>query len=276
MADLDHVLWIGGPSASGKTTVARRLASRHGLRWYNSDAMTWNHRDRALHRGCRAARAWETWRATPLDQRQPLSDDDMVAMSLHYERGVMTVEDLQALPKSPLIVAEGTQITPRIVPAGAAAIWLLPSVETQRVRWIEKHGPDSWPGWTLAGGNAIREEIRSAGVRVLVVDDLDPEQTLRAVESIFEDALTAGPTAATGDERRQLLRYANQTLLQQSRTFLARPWANAEPGMSTRSFLCECGRPDCWATVDLPITSFPGDTQPGDKRLLAPGHLPGG
>ena len=29
---LRHVYWIGGASGSGKSTIARRLADRHGLR----------------------------------------------------------------------------------------------------------------------------------------------------------------------------------------------------------------------------------------------------
>lgn len=43
-----HVLWIGGPPASGKTTVATSLARTHGLRLYSADTRTWSHRDRAL------------------------------------------------------------------------------------------------------------------------------------------------------------------------------------------------------------------------------------
>ena len=50
-APLNHVLRIGGGSAAGKTTVARRIARRHGLRWNNADARTWEHRDRALRDG---------------------------------------------------------------------------------------------------------------------------------------------------------------------------------------------------------------------------------
>jgi len=107
MGELGHVLWIGGSSGSGKTTVARLLARRHGLRWYNSDAHTWAHRDRAIAAGNPAALRFE---ALSPAERAGLSAEQSIALSLHVERGPLTVADMYALPTSPLIVAEGTQV----------------------------------------------------------------------------------------------------------------------------------------------------------------------
>ena len=34
---LGHVYWIGGGSGAGKSTIARRVAERHGLHLYATD-----------------------------------------------------------------------------------------------------------------------------------------------------------------------------------------------------------------------------------------------
>ncbi len=45
--DLDHVLWLGGSTCAGKTSVAKRLAASHGLRVYHCDDAFEDHRKRA-------------------------------------------------------------------------------------------------------------------------------------------------------------------------------------------------------------------------------------
>ena len=46
-ARLRHVYWIGGGSGAGKSTIARRLAARHGLRLYPSDDVMSDHAGRS-------------------------------------------------------------------------------------------------------------------------------------------------------------------------------------------------------------------------------------
>jgi len=45
-ARLGHVYWIGGGSGGGKSTIARLLAARHGLRLYATDDAMADHGDR--------------------------------------------------------------------------------------------------------------------------------------------------------------------------------------------------------------------------------------
>lgn len=44
---LHHVYWIGGGSGSGKSTIARRIAARHGLHVYSTDDAMADHARRS-------------------------------------------------------------------------------------------------------------------------------------------------------------------------------------------------------------------------------------
>jgi adenylylsulfate kinase-like enzyme len=51
-APLRHVYWIGGGSGAGKSTVARRMAARHGLRLYATDDLMSDHARRSTAQDC--------------------------------------------------------------------------------------------------------------------------------------------------------------------------------------------------------------------------------
>jgi cytidylate kinase len=179
-----NVVWIGGPPGAGKTTLARTLALRHGLRLYSADTMTWVHRDRALAAGNSAAGRWAELGP---DRRwdQPL--EELVAMSLHRERGEMVLEDLRTLPDDPLVVAEGSTLPAWAVDTSRAA-WLSPPRDVLRER-LERRG--TRPGQLrlyLALADVIEREAHEH--RVPIVKDATEAEGLLAV------AVAAGPTPA--------------------------------------------------------------------------------
>jgi len=246
----------------GKTSVATRLARRHGLRVYSSDNHTWAHRDRALAAGNAAAQRWE---ALSPDERTALAGPDLLETSLHRERGAMVVEDVHALPPAPLVVAEGSVITPSSVPDLSRAVWLVPTREQQRRRLQAREGVAVRLYLLLA--SEIERETVAHGACVV---DLDGSQSIADVvdhvERLFANVLATAPKAETVEQRRELLREANLARVEQVRAFHRRPWATGDSEARVRTFICECGDAAC--EDDLQATVAEAAAAP----LLAPGH----
>jgi hypothetical protein len=246
------VLWIGGPPASGKTTVARLIARRWGIRWYNSDAHTWDHRDRAVEAGLPAAIRWETMTVA---ERWSAPPDELMAMSLHHERGAMIADDLRALPAAPLIIAEGTPVTPTIAGTGRRSVWLLPPAEVHRSRLKRRNQTPEIQAWNSLLTTEILTEVAEHGGQTAISHTV--QETVATVEKLFADALNQGPTATTTEDRGALLRYANEAVVAQYLAYFARPWSTGDVRAAIGSFACECGLSDCVVDIDLAIVDFP-------------------
>jgi hypothetical protein len=245
------VLWIGGPPASGKTTVARRIARRHGLRLYSADTRTWEHRDRALAAGNPAAHRWEA--LTPQERWERSTPAELLEMSLHRERGAMVLDDLRAVPPQPLVVAEGSPL-PAAAVDRSRAVWLIPTPGFQRAQLAARGTTGGVARLYALLNDVIAREGADHAVPTLTVDGTRGiDETTRAVESRFADALAAGPRAETANERRALLRETNEAIVAQVRGYYARPWADGDPEAVVWSFVCECGDPACQVELDLPV-----------------------
>jgi hypothetical protein len=256
MTTLRHVLWIGGASA-GKTTVATRLARRYGLRWYSADKHTWAHRDIAIAAGHEAATRWETMTH---EERAAADPAELMRLNLDLERGPMILDDLQRLPTAPLIVADGSTALPELVAQGHAerdrAVWLLPTLELHRA-FHERRGLTHLVEYRWLVAQEIERQATEFGVNVLRIDDtVGIDEAFAAVAELFADALTEGPRAETLEERRALLRYANEETVTQARGFLARPWSTGDEVTFVREFLCECGEPECTEVVELAVAQY--------------------
>ncbi len=130
-ARLGHVYWIGGGSGAGKSTIARRLASEHGLRLYATDEVMADH-------GRRSAPADNPYltgfTAMDMDERWVNRSPQTMLETFHWFRGEgfgLIVEDLLRLPAGSGVIAEGFRLLPHLVKPlltrPGQAVWLLPT-----------------------------------------------------------------------------------------------------------------------------------------------------
>jgi hypothetical protein len=245
------VVWVGGAPGAGKSTVARLLTCRYGLRLYAADARTWVHRDRALAAGNPAARRWEELGPS---QRWLRPTAELLAMSLHRDRGPMVLDDLAALPDRPLVVAEGTAL-PAYAADPVRAVWLLPTPAFQDAQLAARNTSDGHARLYRALREVVAAEARDHGLPTVTVDgSTGVEDTLRRVEALLAGPLRDGPHATVERERQALRRERNEAAIEQVRGFYSR--MPGDPDEAELDFLCECGDPACARTVRRRIRDY--------------------
>ena len=127
---LQHVFWIGGGSCAGKSTVARRIAARHGLHVYSTDDAMTDHASRSSEEDCPQLHEFI---AMDMDERWVSRSPETMLETFHWFRGEafdMIVEDVQRLPSNQGVIVEGFRLLPTLVAPLLSvpnhAIWLLP------------------------------------------------------------------------------------------------------------------------------------------------------
>jgi 2-phosphoglycerate kinase len=135
-ARLGHVYWIGGGSGAGKSTIARRVAARHGLRLYATDDAMPDHSRRGTSGDCPLLAAFA---AMDMDERWLNRSPQTMLETFHWFQGEgfhFILEDLLLLPTRPGVIAEGFRVLPRLVKPllvdPGHAVWLLPTPEFRR------------------------------------------------------------------------------------------------------------------------------------------------
>jgi 2-phosphoglycerate kinase len=130
---LRDVYWIGGGSGAGKSTIARRLADRYGLRLYATDDVMPDHGRRMVPEDSPFLAEFV---AMTMDERWVRRTPATMLETFHWFRGEgfgLIVEDLLGLAElpGPGVIAEGFRLLPRLVRPLLAelgqAVWLLPT-----------------------------------------------------------------------------------------------------------------------------------------------------
>jgi 2-phosphoglycerate kinase len=194
---LAHVLWIGGATDAGKTTVAVHLAMRHGWHIYHYDRYDLPHHER-LAEGSERYRAFLD---ASLDERWLVPEPEALlerSMQSFQDRFPLVIEELHALPADNFIIAEGFGLLPELVApllsSPHQAIWLIPTESFKRASMARRNKPSfaaemSDPARAKENlfrrdmllVELVRRQARSEVVALLEVDDAAGEGELTAM-----------------------------------------------------------------------------------------------
>ena len=261
---LEHVAWIGGGTGSGKTTVARLLAARHGLRAFHVDAFWYAYDARLREPELTPDAQW-------LGQTPEAQAAEFEATSRRRLR--LVFEDLADLPERPPILVEGPQVLPDALPGGAAAVFLVPTAEFQRALLEPRPlPPTADPPRALAHriekdrlyAQRVAALAREHGFPLVEVDgSRPPEEIADEAERLLAPVLAR---AAEPVDLRPVRRWSNQAVAANLRSWLASAQAPAQAPRAY-AFACECGRLGCAERVELSLADFEATPQ-----VLAPAH----
>ena len=185
---LAHVYWLGGGSGAGKSTIAQRLADRHGLKVYSTDTAMADHARRCTVLDCPLL---EDFKKMDMDERWVNRSPHTMLETFPWFRGEglhLIVEDLLALPDDEPVIAEGFRLLPKFVrpllTTTRAALWLIPTPDF-RAAALKSRGDL----WTIANRTSDPE---SALQNLLERDGMFTRQ-------LHEDATAAGLTSLQVD-----------------------------------------------------------------------------
>lgn len=142
---LSHVIWLGGPTDSGKTTLATHIAKTRGYQYYSSDQTGGEHLRRLLQTDTKHKKYIES--VFDADERWTgYTPEDIAEQSLGVarERFQYVVEDLIALSNQAPVIAEGLAFTPEIIhpvmTSEYQGVWLMPAKEIMEKSFRKKAG----------------------------------------------------------------------------------------------------------------------------------------
>jgi hypothetical protein len=204
------MLWIGGASDAGKTTVSRLLAERHRWQWYPCDFHEHNHliarADPTRHPAIYAEfqkSVEERWiQPTPQELFQGI-------LETNDERFPMIVDDLRVMPTRPMILVEGPRLFPKLVTplltSAHQAVWLMPTPAFARESLEKRDKPQgrfetSAPERFRANflrreallAEHIRREVTARGLTVIEVDgSRSPDELADQIDAHFAPYLAS-------------------------------------------------------------------------------------
>jgi len=217
-ARLRHVLWIGGGTGAGKTSITTALADGRSLQTYHYDFH--DSRDHSERIDPDRHPAMHAFASMSMDERWVLRPPDEMAreaVNSSRERMEMAIEDLLARPPGVPILAEGPWFFPEFVAPLLSdtrqAIWLVPT-EAFRERalrdrdWVTIEGTndgDRARANRLARDAVLTDHVRQSakglGLRAIEIDGTRSlaEVTAAVAEHFAPILRSLAPEMATSD-----------------------------------------------------------------------------
>ena len=177
---LRHIRWIGGGSGAGKSTIARLLAEKHGLRLYHCDDMQSAHTARSNAADHPMLHAFL---AMTMDERWARRTPEEMFHTFHGFHGEgfrLILEDILDMPTDIPVLVEGYKLLPRLVLPLLSrvdqAVWLIPAPEWRRTAFSRRGSL-----WNIAGRTSDPEK---ALANLLARDALYTEEVARQVAAL--------------------------------------------------------------------------------------------
>jgi 2-phosphoglycerate kinase len=204
-AQLQHVYWIGGGSGAGKSTIARRMAVRHGMHIYATDDVMADHARRSTPE---ESPQLAEFMAMDMDERWVNRPPTTMLETFHWFRGEsfdLIIEDLLRLPRGPRVIVEGFRLLPRLVKPVLAtpghAVWLLPTPDFRRAAFETRGSLRQIPGKTTDPERALHNLLTRDEMFTQRLHEETERLALNTIEidsAMTEADLTERVTAAFG------------------------------------------------------------------------------
>lgn len=157
---LSHILWIGGATDSGKSTIALHLASRWGASVYHYDG----HDAEQMEKLAKTIPEIDVFLKASMEERwiqtTPGRMFDFLLLTFPH-RFQLVIEDLLAMPSGGLILVEGFGLLPELVQpvlsSLSQAIWLVPAEKFKRESMTRRGKPSFAP--TLSDPEKARTNL---------------------------------------------------------------------------------------------------------------------
>jgi 2-phosphoglycerate kinase len=199
---LSHVLWIGGATDAGKTTVSQTIADRYGLQLYNYDRQDLPQ----LTRLAQTKPCYRAFLSASLDERwvHPQPEELLQFLVRGFrDRFPLVAQDLLALSREPMVLAEGFGFTPELLSPVLSnkrqAIWLVPTEEFKRESMKRRNKPsfrDQVSNPERATRNVFRRDMllaervkAQAQSRGLTIYEVDGSRSAQEIATLIEHHL---------------------------------------------------------------------------------------